>query len=227
MRLRFCAEKWFPNAFDQGNTLPTRPELAHLFAGYVPIADQIGSAEEVFKFEPIPNDDYIETARERAKVAMISRGMYRSDSVLERATESLRPIQTASAKTDLNRTPLVILESETGSGETEAALIRFVSLWKANLVDGLYFAVPTRAAAKQLQRRVSLAWETIYPDLEEWAKVVLAVPGYLKMGEVPGKSKGFEVFWVYPYRRGETAVTGFLAELVNGLSPQAWGTPRT
>ena len=39
------------------------------------------------------------------------------------------------------------LESETGSGKTETAVLRFAALWRAGLVDGLYFAVPTRAAA--------------------------------------------------------------------------------
>ena len=62
----------------------------------------------------------------------------------------------------LNR-PLLILESETGSGKTEAAILRFVELWRAGLVDGLYFAVPTRAAAKQLHCRVSKAMEKLFP----------------------------------------------------------------
>ena len=43
---------------------------------------------------------------------------------------------------------LVIVESETGSGKTEAALLRFARLYKKGLVDGLYFALPTRAAAQ-------------------------------------------------------------------------------
>ena len=49
---------------------------------------------------------------------------------------------------------LVIVESETGSGKTEAALWRFARMYEAELVDGLYFALPTRAAAVEIHQRV-------------------------------------------------------------------------
>ena len=42
--------------------------------------------------------------------------------------------------------PIVVLEAETGSGKTEAALWRFVKLFADGRVDGLYFALPTRVA---------------------------------------------------------------------------------
>lgn len=45
---------------------------------------------------------------------------------------------------------LILLEAETGSGKTEAALWRFAVLLDAGEADALYFAVPTRAAARQL-----------------------------------------------------------------------------
>ena len=71
--------------------------------------------------------------------------------------EKPRPLQSAVTETPLDW-PLLILESETGSGKTEAAILRFAALWRAKLVDGLYFAVPTRAAAKQLHDRVRKAF---------------------------------------------------------------------
>src|SRR3546814_2111338 len=43
--------------------------------------------------------------------------------------------------------------AETGSGKTEAALWRFARLFAEGKVDGLYFAVPTRSAARQLHAR--------------------------------------------------------------------------
>jgi superfamily II DNA/RNA helicase len=49
--------------------------------------------------------------------------------------------------------PVVVLESETGSGKTEAALWRFATLFVAGKVDGLYFALPTRVAASQIHGR--------------------------------------------------------------------------
>ena len=72
---------------------------------------------------------------------------------------------------------LVIIESETGSGKTEAALWRFARMFQAEKVDGLYFALPTRAAASQLHRRVKDFTTRLFPDGDRPA-VVLAVPGY-------------------------------------------------
>ena len=91
--------------------------------------------------------------------------------------------------------PLLILESETGSGKTEAALLRFAALWKAGLVDGLYFALPTRAAAVQLHSRVNDALRKLFPE-PPGVETVLALPGYIKAGEVKGHRKSqFEVYW--------------------------------
>ena len=107
---------------------------------------------------------------------------------------SPRPLQTAVREAPLDA-PLLILESETGSGKTEAAVLRFATLLKAGLVDGLYFAVPTRAAAKQLHGRVHRAVSALLPD--PWAnETALAVPGYLLMGAATGERRGqFDVHW--------------------------------
>ncbi len=105
-----------------------------------------------------------------------------------------RPLQAAVADAPLDA-PLLILESETGSGKTEAAVLRFAALLRAGLVDGLYFAVPTRAAAKQLHERVRLAVRALLPD--RWADATaLAIPGYCVMGEASGRPEGgFQVYW--------------------------------
>ena len=47
-----------------------------------------------------------------------------------------RPSQRAVSAAPLDR-PLLILESETGSGKTEAAVLRFAALWRDGLVDVL------------------------------------------------------------------------------------------
>ncbi|WP_243641956.1 CRISPR-associated helicase Cas3' [Rhodovulum steppense] len=88
---------------------------------------------------------------------------------------------------------LVLLEAETGSGKTEAALWRFATLLAAEEVDALYFAVPTRAAARQLHRRVNTALKRMFDAAPE---AVLAVPGQLLAGEAAGRRlPGFEVLW--------------------------------
>jgi len=42
---------------------------------------------------------------------------------------------------------VALMEAETGSGKTEAALWRWWALRRQGAVDGLYFALPTRSAA--------------------------------------------------------------------------------
>lgn len=90
---------------------------------------------------------------------------------------------------------LVIIESETGSGKTEAALWRFAQLYQAELVDGLYFALPTRAAASQMHARVTRFIANLFPDKHR-PEPVLAVPGYLRAGTAEGRQlPNYEVWW--------------------------------
>ena len=202
--LRKRAETWFPDAFESGPKLPTTPALAHLFAGTVALADQIGSdRENHFPYQGTADPDYIARARHQARDATSRRGLLREgwqaqapfpDPGAMFGHAELRPLQTAVHEAPLDA-PLLILESETGSGKTEAAVLRFAALFHAGLVDGMYFAVPTRAAARQLHRRVAHAVRNLLP--EQWAnQTALAVPGYCVMGDATGKPiGGFEVYW--------------------------------
>ena len=197
------AREWFPEAFGEGPTLPGTPQLAHLFSGTLAIADQIGSNEDLFEFEPNPDANYIHRARERASKAVRRLGFSRAQWVADTPRTdfetlfgdwSPRPLQKAVAEAPLD-CPLLILESETGSGKTEAAIWRFAMLWKAGLVDGLYFALPTRAAAVQLHERVDRALRRLFPK-RAGLGTVLAVPGYFVVGESSGWRVGkYEVAW--------------------------------
>jgi CRISPR-associated endonuclease/helicase Cas3 len=69
-----------------------------------------------------------------------------------------RPAQTAVAEARVEPGSIIVVEAETGSGKTEAALLHFAKLFKAGDVDGLYFALPTRAAAVQIHRPVCDVW---------------------------------------------------------------------
>ena len=204
--LRERGRSWFPSAFCSGPRMPETPALAHLFAGIVALADQLGSDDQAFRYEPDPDPDYIERARRIAVDAVRSKGFRRraSIAVAPDAGSSdfgnlfdypdLRPSQQA-VVTPSVKSPLLILESETGSGKTEAAILRFAALWHAGLVDGLYFAVPTRAAAKQLHGRVSRALERLFPPAAR-VETVLAVPGYLVAGDAEGRRvERFDVYW--------------------------------
>ncbi|MDE2773652.1 MAG: CRISPR-associated helicase Cas3' [Gemmatimonadota bacterium] len=201
--------EWFPLAFDTGSELPHSPALVHLFAGVLTLADQLGSNEAFFPYCSEADPVYVEQARKRALRAVAESGFRRdgwaNDAVVaDFATtadyrsvfgfEHLRPLQREVADAPLDR-PFLILESETGSGKTEAALIRFAKLWRAGLVDGLYFALPTRAAAVQLHRRVHTALQQLFPGRAH-LETVLAIPGYLKVGETHGERVSrFDVEW--------------------------------
>ena len=197
-------EQWFPDAFNSGPLLPASPELAHLFAGIGALADQIASNEKNFPYESKEDHRYISRARARAKHAIQNMGFERKQrpnncfqptgSAELVGHTTLRPLQKSVDQAPLD-IPLLILESETGSGKTEAAILRFARLWKAGVVDGLYFALPTRAAAKQIHQRVWNSIKRLCPG-ENWTETILAVPGYLKAGQATGEQQErFQVSW--------------------------------
>jgi CRISPR-associated endonuclease/helicase Cas3 len=91
---------------------------------------------------------------------------------------------------------LTILEAETGSGKTEAAFARFLSLFHVGEIDGLYFALPTRAAATQIHARMLAAVTRAFAGAATAPPVILAIPGYLRFDDREGRRlPGFEVLW--------------------------------
>ena len=91
---------------------------------------------------------------------------------------------------------LFVLEAATGQGKTEAALIHFVRLFWAGLVDGLYFANPLRLAATQIHDRL-VGFAAKLTDKGSSPPVVLAVPGYLRVDRDQGKRlPGYQVLWL-------------------------------
>ena len=190
--------KWFPAAFSPGAPpLPSAPAFQHMFLGLCNWADWIGSNEGRFPYVDTPQDDYYEYAQERAKVAVKAIGL---DLAAQRSSFQRVPefgdmfgipgsptpnaIQQAAALDTPLAERLIIIESETGSGKTEAALWRFARMYDNGLVDGLYFALPTRAAAVQIHGRVKRFIANLLPAKHR-PPVVLAVPGYL-----PGEDAG-------------------------------------
>ena len=187
---------WFPDAFSSGGDgPPPNPRLQHLFAGLVGLADWLGSDTRFFKFEKDFQHDYIVTARARA-IEAVSRIRLDIESLRHLAADCAdfeaitgfaapAPHQQAVAEVPADQR-LAILEAETGAGKTEAAFWRFTRLFAAGAVDGLYFALPTRSAAIQIHGRVNRMLERLTGP--EGLKAVLAVPGYLKVGDATGES---------------------------------------
>ena len=205
-RIGRLVRRWFPDAFAPGaNPLSAEPAFQHMFLGLCTLADWIGSNKDYFELCDEPRDDYILTAREKAKQAISDIGLDISSqrSAFRRVPDfgglfgidgPPNSIQEAVASISLDQR-LAIIESETGSGKTEAALWRFSKLYEAKRVDGIYFALPTRAAATQIHERVNRFISKLFPG-NEHPEPVLAVPGYVRVGDAEGKHlQNYEVWW--------------------------------
>jgi CRISPR-associated endonuclease/helicase Cas3 len=199
-----CLKQWFGPAFDAGPVLPDSPEFEHLFAGLVQFADWLGSDTRFFPYAE-PGEDRNQKVWQRAREAVEEIGInptkWRSalpDTPNFSAifnVPSPRPMQAKMAQSDLG--PLLILESETGSGKTEAALWRFAQLYQAGHVDALYFALPTRVAATQLYERTRQFANNLWQGSgQEPPLVVRALAGYESAdGQSVQKLPDFQVLW--------------------------------
>lgn len=195
---------WFSAAFaDGGEPLPTGPDFQHLICGLVMLADWLGSTEKIFSYVPDFDPDYWSNAQARAQEAVEHIGLEteRLRAILEGRTDfaaltggyAPRPAQAAVGNLSLDE-QLVILEAETGSGKTEAALWHFARLFEVGRIDSLYFALPTRAAAKQIHGRVHQAMRRLFGEAAP--EPILAVPGYFRAGEHEGQAlPGWKVRW--------------------------------
>lgn len=188
--------------------LPDRPDVSHAVAGLVMLADWIASdnAPAFFPYSTTLEVDRFAWAVERAARVLSAAGMdvstpraeaaRRNDPLGFMGQRTPRPMQeTLAALPVADGYSAVVLESDTGSGKTEAAIARFLSLFAAGRVDGLFFALPTRAAAVQIHGRVR---DALRAALGEAAPpVVLAVPGYLRVDDSDGQRPlpGFDVLW--------------------------------
>jgi CRISPR-associated endonuclease/helicase Cas3 len=177
----------FPKAFQPSQQpLPDAPAFVHLFAGLIQLADWLGSdtRDQFFPYTVI-GERRIETSPLRAEHAVKAIGLdvtrWRDPLVHQPpafgdafGVPSARPMQSAAG--DMNLGSLVVLEAETGSGKTEAALWRFLQLFQAGQVDSIFFALPTRVAASQLYNRVCDFAMRLWPV--DAPVVVRALPGY-------------------------------------------------
>lgn len=214
--------RWFPAAFDSAAPpLPDAAAFEHAFAGLVMLADWLGSDTAYFPYTGDSGEPRMD--RSRATAGEVLRGMklevLESDrtagggrSPFARVTGGVwspRPAQAAVVELgDLAPGSITIVESETGSGKTEAALAHFVRLYSEGKVDGLYFALPTRTAATQLHARV---FKAITEAFEAPPPVVLAVPGYIRADDAEARRlPGFEVLWP---DQGQMRYRGWAAEM--------------
>ena len=193
---------WFPMAFGSvAISLPTSHRFRHFFGGALALADWVGSDKRAFHFVPEFDIGYWRHAQESADSRLRAIGLNvqgKSVSVSTGFRELTGHDKANPAQTEVERVPteeqLLILEAETGSGKTEAALVRYLALRTAGEVEGLYFAVPTRAAARQLHDRVDRAMKRVFGS---GAEAVLAIPGQLESGQATGRRRlpDWSVLW--------------------------------
>lgn len=206
--LREHLERWFPEAWgNNGDSLPAEPLFQHAFFGLVTLADWIASDTLLFPFADACDGDRMEFARGNAREVISALWLdpgpaaksLKRLAFVDAILPGLKPRPLQQAVLDLKQPApgsVTVLEAETGAGKTEAALLHFMRLFSADLVDGLYFALPTRTAATQIHQRVTDAVKRIFVNPEDRPPVVMAVPGYLQVDDTQGrKLASFEVLW--------------------------------
>lgn len=155
-------------------------------AGFVSVADWIGSNERYFRhavadvaMKPVYNPVYIVSARENAAKALQRLGWIgwtpsreqRSFKDLFPNLAAYEPVPMQQAVIDLSAVAsqgslsptLAIIEAPMGEGKTEAALY-LADRWGITLgQSGLYFALPSQATSNQMFRRVRKFLGRRYP----------------------------------------------------------------
>jgi CRISPR-associated endonuclease Cas3-HD len=192
------ARKAFPRAFGKVRySLPDRSCFHHRFAGLVILADWLGSHADYFPIERVNLGKRQQHNHKHIPKVLSTIGLdvTQLQPVLARAPQTFEarfefpphPLQEAVHLLDPENpaTRLLIAESETGSGKPEAALDWFFTLFAAGKIDALYFALPTRVAARELYGRIHGFMERWFCDPANRPVTLLAVPGYAQVDGLP------------------------------------------
>ena len=196
-------KRFLPGAFlEGGQPLPDAPRFAHYFAGLVQLADWLGSDTRYFPFSEC-GEDRLARSRECAQKAVRAigldaepcrRALQHTPACFTDVFDADAAYSSQLAMADDRLGPVVVLEVETGSGKTEAALWRYFHLFSRGDVDSLYFALPTRVAATQAYRRVCDALTRAWPSGAPLA--VRALAGYAAAdGATARPLPDFKVLW--------------------------------
>ena len=144
-------------------------------AGLITLSDWIGSDRKSFPYRQSDEfgslADYWSYSLKQAKQAVDAKGILPVGPSTELTYDNLigstsvpSPMQTWARSVQIPRAPsLFIIEDETGSGKTEAALMLAHRLMAAKRADGLYFALPTMATANAMFDRIGDAKRFLFP----------------------------------------------------------------
>lgn len=193
-----AARTWFPAAFAPGGRpLPGLRPFIHGFNGFVSLADWLGSDTLFFPYSEPEAPPRMAFARARAALAIDRVGL---DAAAARVGLGKEPV--AFRQLGIRQPPrnvqatmeglptgeqgsLTILEAPTGEGKTEAAMWRYLRLFQAGDVDGLYFALPTRTAAQEIYNRINEMRKAAFGEKTS-QPVIQAVPGYFRVDDTQG-----------------------------------------
>ncbi|HDQ41277.1 MAG TPA: CRISPR-associated helicase Cas3' [Desulfonatronum sp.] len=152
--------------------------LSWLFSGLLVLADWIGSSEKWFRYEQtaVPLQEYWSAALSQAEKAVEECGVLHPDPCRQGTFHTLLPnlppetkptsLQ-AYALTDVFPNPgpqMHIFEDLTGSGKTEAALLRAHGIMTAGEASGLFFALPTMATANAMYSRMAQTYRALFTE---------------------------------------------------------------
>lgn len=197
--------RW-PLAWEAGSALPDESRFVALFAGLVTLADWLGSDTRRLPVSA-PHGPAREPLRvEQVHAAAAARGFLPLDKPARDFEQAFgfppHGFQLEAAGDEFGAVALI--EAETGSGKTEAALWRWLELRRRGQVDGLFFALPTRSAAVQLHARVDAMLKRVWG--KDAPEAVLAVPGYLRAGDAVGQAlPDYAVRWDEPGERSRAS----------------------
>lgn len=187
--LALAARQRFASAFKaSGPLLLATPAFQQRFAGLVMLADWIASDIQFFPYRKDDEEDRVTLAQAAAQRALKSIGLKPASRRKPSPFEAIFGFAPSPLQDAFDRhlplgpsSQLCLAESDTGSGKTEAALAWFLRLYSKARVDGLYFALPTRVAARELYGRVCKALNLAFDEGDRPGPILLAAPGYARV----------------------------------------------
>jgi len=151
---------------------------AIFLAGFISVADWIGSISEYFPFadESTEIEKYFQTSKELSLKALLSTGWLpvreagNPPSKFEEVSggKAPRPSQKGVINVFESRGPvdLLLLEWPTGEGKTEAAFWATAQWLAKEGQKGFYIALPTQATSNQMWLRTSTFLTALFPDAD-------------------------------------------------------------
>jgi CRISPR-associated endonuclease/helicase Cas3 len=152
-------------------------EAPVLLAGFCSVCDWLGSNQEYFEFnidDTLSLKGYLDSKQDSALQILHDFGLLpiikTKGGMAELYDFTPRNIQTCIEDLAVEQS-LVIIEANTGSGKTEAALAFASKLLAQKLADSITFALPSQATANAMFKRLELVADKIFSDT---SNIVLA-----------------------------------------------------